>query len=325
MFIIVIVFKVYKNGGIVVTLLLSIVLDVILPVFILIAVGAFIHRKIGFNLSTLSSLLTYLLLPVVAFTNIYESHVSSSMLGSIMSFWVIQTLVLMGIVHVISKFAKFDKGVTATFKNSVVLNNSGNFGLPISQLVFYGNPVGLSIQIIVMTLQNLLTYTYGLMNCVSVNAVSFRETVITFLKIPVIYALILGFILNSLNVDIPSFLWNPIKSLDNAFLAVALVTLGAQSAYLKLTKFSLPLTLSVVGRLLISPALALLIIFILKLDGTVAQGLFIASSFPSSRNSAQFALEYGTHPEYAAQAVIMSTMLSSVTVTMVVYLAKVIF
>lgn len=306
-------------------LLLSIILEVILPIFILIGVGAFIHRKFKLNLGTLSRVITFIMLPAVAFTNMYESQISGKMLGAIISFWIIQCICLIGLVSILSKVAKFDKGLSSTFKNSIVLNNSGNFGLPISQLVFKGDPIGLSVQIIIMTLQNLLTYTYGLINSVSANAASLKDVLKEFMKIPVIYALLLGLGLNYFNVKIPFFLWNPIESITNAFLAIALITLGAQSAFLKLTKFTLPLVLSLAGRLIISPIIAFLIIHYLNLDGIIAQALFIASALPSSRNSAQFALEYGNHPEYAAQAVIMSTLLSSMTVTLVVYLAKTIF
>jgi predicted permease len=38
-----------------------------------------------------------------------------------------------------------------------------------------------------------------------------------------------------------------------------------------------------------------------------------------------FALEYDNHPEYAAQTVLLSTLLSSFTVALVVYLAKIVF
>jgi predicted permease len=56
-----------------------------------------------------------------------------------------------------------------------------------------------------------------------------------------------------------------------------------------------------------------------------AQALFIASSYPTSRNSALFALEYNNHPEYAAQSVLLSTLLSSITVAIAVYLSKILF
>lgn len=306
-------------------LLLSIILNIITPVFILIALGAILHRKFQLDLNTLSKLTTYLLLPVIGFVNIYESQIGVQMLMVIFVFWILQNLTLIFMVGGISKVFKFDKKLASTYKNSVVLNNSGNFGLPVSQLVFAGNSIGQSIQILMMVLQNLLTYTYGLMNSLSASTTGIGEIMKQFLKIPIIYAMILGLILNFFSIQIPSYFWHPINNIANAFLAVALITLGAQSAYLKIQKPSLPLILSLSGRLLIAPAVALMIIYFLKLNGTIAQGLFIASAFPSSRNSALFALEYNNYPEYAAQTVLLSTILSSITVTFVVYLSEILF
>ncbi|MBB2481775.1 AEC family transporter [Bacillus sp. APMAM] len=299
-------------------------LNVILPVFILIGAGVFLHRKFKFDMNTLSKLNTYFLMPAVSFVNIYQNNVGGKTLLHILGFLILQCVCLMSISAIISKAAKFESSLASTFKNSIVLNNSGNFGLPVSQLVFQHSPLGASIQIVVMIFQNLLTYTYGLFNSVSVDHSGFKA-IKQFLKNPVIYAFLLGLILHTCDIKIPGFLWTPIKNSSNAFLAIALITLGAQSAYIKLRRFSLPLILSLIGRLILSPSIALLIIFLLKLDGTTAQALFIASSFPTSRNSALFALEYDNHPEYAAQVVLMSTLFSMITVTTVVFLSTIIF
>ncbi len=301
-----------------------ILLNVILPVFFLIGAGVFLHRKFKFDMNTLSKLNTYFLMPSVSFVNIYQNNIRGETLLHILGFLVIQCSCLMIITTIISRAAKFDSGLSSTFKNSVVLNNSGNFGLPVSQLVFQHNPLGASIQIVVMIFQNLLTYTYGLINSVSVDQTGLKAMK-EFLKNPVIYAFLLGLVLHTLHIKIPTFIWTPINNTSNAFLAVALVTLGAQSAYIKISRFSLPLFLSLFGRLILSPAIAIIIILILKLDGTTAQALFIASSFPTSRNSALFALEYGNHPEYAAQVVLLSTLLSMITVTTVVFLSTILF
>ncbi|MDQ0198266.1 hypothetical protein [Neobacillus ginsengisoli] len=63
----------------------------------------------------------------------------------IFSFLVIQNLCLMIFSTGISKMAKFESSLSSTFKNSVVQSNSGNFGLPVSQVVFQHNPLGLSM------------------------------------------------------------------------------------------------------------------------------------------------------------------------------------
>lgn len=145
------------------------------------------------------------------------------------------------------------------------------------------------------------------------------------MRLPVIYALLLAILLKWLHIEIPPFLWKPIENSSNAFLAVALVTLGAQVAFLKITRISRPIVWIVIGRLIISPLVGLLVIYILGLTDITAQALFIASSFPSSRNSALLALEYDNYPEYASQAVLLTTIISSITVAVVVYLSKLLF
>ncbi|GGA91290.1 AEC family transporter [Ornithinibacillus halotolerans] len=303
----------------------QILVNVIIPVFFLIGVGAILHRIFNFDINTLSKLNMYLFLPTLCFVNIYENKIEGDTLLYIFIFLVLQSGVLMILSAWISKIAKFDSGTTSVFKNSVVLINSGNFGIPVSQLVFSHNPLGASIQITVMIFQNLLTYTYGLFNSISADSNNRLKAIVEFLKNPVIYAFILGLGLHALNVKIPGFIWVPINNISDAFLAVALITLGVQSAFIKINRFPLPLILSLFGRLILAPAIALLIIFVLNLEGTTAQALFIASSFPTSRNSALLALEYKNSPEYAAQTVLMSTIFSMITVSIVVYLSTILF
>jgi malate permease and related proteins len=304
--------------------LFLIILNVILPVFCLIGVGAFLHRKIKFDMNTLSKLNNYLLMPAVSFVNIYQTKMEGETVLNILTFLVIQSLCLIFFSTIISRLAKFDNRLSSTFKNSVILNNSGNFGLPVSQLVFQHNPLGLSIQVVVMIYQNLLTNTYGLFNSIRVNYKGLQVIKI-FMKNPVVYAFLLGLVFHALSIKIPIYLWTPIENISNAFVAVALITLGAQSAFLKIYRFSISLILSLFGRLVLSPCIAMIIILLLNLEGTTAQALFIASSFPTSRNSALFALEYGNHPEYAAQVVLLSTLLSMITVTIVVFLSTIVF
>ncbi|WP_409300649.1 AEC family transporter [Peribacillus sp. SCS-155] len=305
-------------------LLSAILLNVILPVFSLIAAGVLLHRKFSFDMNTLSKLTTYFLMPAVSFANVYQSSLAGPVMLSILGFLCLQSLSLMLLASLVAKYAKFDRGLAATFKNSVVLFNSGNFGLPVSQFVFQHNPIGASVQIVVLIFQNLMTYTYGLFTSVSV-ANHGAKALYQFLKNPVLYAFGLGLTLHLFSVKIPGYLWSPLETTSDAFLAVALVTLGAQSAYVSITRLSFPLVISLIGRLVLSPVIAFTIICLLGIEGVIAQALFIASSFPTSRNSALFALEFNNRPELAAQITVVSTIGSILTVTIVVYLSNVLF
>jgi malate permease and related proteins len=303
---------------------LLIFLHVILPVFFLVSLGALLHRIFHFDMNTLSKLNVYALLPAVGFSNIYESNINGDVLLDVLAFLLLQNGALIAISTVMAKLMKLDRSLAATFQNTIVLNNSGNFGIPVSQLVFHQQPLGLSIQIVVTIFQNFLTNTYGVFNFISASQKKGKVTA-EFLKNPIIYALLLGLLFRSVHIPVPSFIWNPLQNVANAFLAIALLTLGAQVAYINLRQLPPLLYISVFSRLLLSPVVAAVIIFALHLEGVTAQALFIASSYPCSRNTALYALEYGHHPDYAAQAVFMSTLLSSLTVTMIVYLSKILF
>ncbi len=82
---------------------------------------------------------------------------------------------------------------------------------------------------------------------------------------------------------------------------------------------------SVFIRLIGGPIVALMIITVFRLEGVMAQALFIASAMPTSVNSAVIAEEYKSHPDFAAQTVLFSTVASMLTVTVIIYLSRVLF
>lgn len=229
------------------------------------------------------------------------------------------------ISHFIAKMLGLNRMESAVFKNSVVLINSGNYGIPVAQMVFSTQPIGVAIQVILVIFQNMTTYTYGLYNLISTTK-SGLEIIKDFTKMPIVHGLILGIILNVLNFEIPQTFRIPLDHISDGFIAVALITLGAQLSQIELkTMINKTIIISCFTRLVVGPATALLIIYLLGLDGVVAQSLFIASAFPTSRNSSSLALEYDVESNTAAQTVLFSTIVSCLTVTVVIYLSTILF
>lgn len=144
-------------------------------------------------------------------------------------------------------------------------------------------------------------------------------------RLPIIHALILGLVFQISDVPLPNFALIPLEQLADAFMALALFLLGAQLANIKLKAFHQVIVWSLLGRLFVSPALALLFIYLLGIDGVMAQSLLIASALPTSRNTATLALEHQVAPELHAQVVLYSTLVSSITVTVVIYVSMVLF
>lgn len=295
--------------------------QIVAPILVLLIVGAFLQKKFSFNLKALSQLITYCFMPAAVFVNIYETKVNLEILGQVSIFIVLFIGSQMVLSHFITKGLGLERQEAAVFKNSVVLINSGNYGIPVAQMIFVTQPIGVAIQVILVIFQNMTTYTYGLYNLISATK-SGMEIVKDFLKMPIVHALILGVIMNVFDIGIPQFIRIPLDHVVGGFIAIALLTLGAQLSQIEIRTMLNKITIiSCFTRLVVGPAIALGIILLLGLDGVVAQSLFIASSFPTSRNSSSLALEYDIESNTAAQTVLFSTIMSCITVTVVIYLS----
>lgn len=299
--------------------------QVVAPILIMLGIGATLQLKFQFNLKALSNLITYCLMPAAVFINIYETKVNAGVLGQIIIYLLIFSVCLMVLGSIVSKLLKLNRNQAAIYKNSVVLINSGNYGIPVSQMLFAANPLGTSIQIIIVIFQNVITYTYGLYNLIS-STKSGLDILRSLFRLPIVHALILGALMNIFDIGIPVFLRIPVDYLANAFISIALITLGAQLAQLDIkTILNKVILTSTIGRLVLGPMLAFGLILLMGFDGVVAQSLFIASAFPTSRNSSTLALEYDVEANLAAQIVLFSTVVSCITVTIVIYLSNILW
>ncbi|MBM7571229.1 AEC family transporter [Aquibacillus albus] len=306
------------------TELLTIVRDIILPVFILMSIGFVLHKKFTLNISTLAKMNIYFLVPGFIFVKLYSTDISFQLFRNVFFFFALFVLILYVISILIAKIFKLEGGKKTAFSNSIMFYNSGNYGVPVNDLVFKSDPFAMSIQVIVLTLQNIFLFSYGIFSLQSLNKGKLRAA-LGYFKMPVLYAMLAGILLNVASVSIPSFIWVPANYIADAMVAMALVMLGAQVAELRFKSGLLSVYLSLATRLVIGPILALGIILIFKLDGIFAQALLISSAMPTSVNSAVIAQEYDNHPNFAAQVVMFSTLLSAITVTIVIYAAKLLF
>jgi predicted permease len=208
--------------------------------------------------------------------------------------------------------------------NSTLFYNSGNYGIPVNDLMFRGDPFAASIQIWVLAFQNLFTFTYGVFALQKLN-VHWLQALLGYLRSLVFFAMAAGIGLNLADVKLPEPIMVPIRYVANAYVAIALITLGAQVANLQPNWRDLPIYGGSLLRLLVGPAIALGVIMVMQLDGVIAQALLIASAMPTSVNSAIIAQEYKTEPQFAAQLVTVSTIISSLTVSFVILMAQLLY
>lgn len=303
---------------------IAIMRDIILPVFIIMAIGFILQKKLTLDVQTLARLIIYYVVPAFIFVRLYEAEIEWSIFANIILFILLLVAILYVLTMVVGKLLKLDASKRVTFTNSVVFFNSGNYAVPVNDLVFRGDPFAMSIQVIFLMFQNIFVFSYGIFSMQSMDTGKLRA-ILGYFKMPVMYAMILGLGMNALDLPVPGFIWVPANYIADAMIAIALMTLGAQVAQLKLSAGLRTVYYSVGLRLLISPLIALGLIFLFGVSGITAQALLIASSMPTAVNSSVIAQEYDNHPDMAAQIVLFSTVASAFTVSLVIFVARIMF
>lgn len=286
--------------------------------------GFIMQIKFKLDLSTLAKVNIYFLAPGFIFNALYHIELSASLFGPAILFFVLYIIIMFIIAQLSGKLLNLNKNKRTIFTNSAMFFNSGNYGVPVNDLVFYGNPYATSIQVVALTFQNMFIFSYGVFS-LRASQKGALTALLGYFRMPVLYGLVFGVLFNLLNIDLPDLILTPAGYVANAMIAMALFTLGAQVAIIKLSTGLKTVYFSLLLRLIIGPLVALGLIYSFGLSGIMAQALFIASAMPTSVNTAIIAQEYSDHPDFAAQIVLFSTLFSAITVTIVIYLARVLF
>ncbi|MFX3632090.1 MAG: AEC family transporter [Candidatus Pristimantibacillus sp.] len=294
----------------------------VLPLTLLIAVGFTMQRLFSLDIKTLSKLNFYVFSPAVIFKLLYTTDISAQLIGQVLLFVVLFMGLQALAVEVVVRLRGLKGGMRGAMRNSVLFYNSANYGIPLNQLAFAGNPYTLSIQIIVMVTQSLLPNTYGIYS-VNAHKLDLRTMLKTIFSQPIIYVIPLAFLFNGFNVSLPQPVETPIFYLADAFIGTALVTLGVQLGSMKWNMNAgllVNVLLSNTLRLLVGPALAALVVWVLGIEGIMAAALIVSSAVPTSLSSVLLAVEFDNEPEFSSQAVFLSTLISIFTVAAVIFI-----
>jgi malate permease and related proteins len=299
-----------------------ILLHNIIPLSIMIGLGAGLYRRFQLDIKTFSKLIFYLFTPVMIFKMLYESELSAVILLQIVSFVVIFLVVLYAVTEVIVRMRGLDGGMKSAMRNSILFYNSANYAIPLNQLVFASNPFTMSIQLIVMVFQSVLPHTYGIY-AVNAHKSTLKATLRTISHMPVIYAVPLAILMKELHIPLPQPIYEPVTYIANGYTALALLTLGVQLGQMKWQPERLAdIAWSNAVRLCAAPLLGFGIVWAMGLHGLMAQALVLSCAVPTSLASVLLAVEFDNEPDFASQAVFASTVLSTVTVTIVIYLLR---
>lgn len=288
---------------------------VLVPVLLIVAGGALIQRFHRLEMQTLSKLQIYLLVPTFLFYYIYTSKLSlGDILGIAGTVLLAKFCLAVPLWFVLRKMQVPHQTLAVALLSSAVFN-AGNFGIPVAVRAF--GEAGGSVQAVIVMVSNLALWGVGYAAMAVITGKGIKNAIIAYLKLPMVYMLILAFGLRGLHIQLPEPILYSAKLIADGLVALALLTLGAQLA-LQARWPRWKVVLPVVAlKLLVMPVLTAGIVIALGLWPWPGAGIIVASAGPTAVNTMLLTMEQRGDVELAAECVFWTTLLSAITVTLV--------
>ncbi len=284
------------------------ILEVVLPVFLLAAVGfVWVRRNIEFDIEFVGRLALEFCVPCLVFGKLaavsFNGEVFASIALATVAFYAICALVMAGVVA-------FSGMGQRDFLLPLVSANTGNIGLPLCFFAF--GDQGLVYAIVLFATMVVLQFTLGLW------LVSGEPSPLKALRHPLVLASVFGALFSWQGIEIPKALVNAIDLAGQPAIPLMLLALGAAIAGLPAL-----VTRRVVGfalfKLVFCAVLAIAVGRVFNLD-PLAQSVFIVQAVtPVAVTSWMLAQRYNRRHEDVAQMVLASTALVALAMPVVLY------
>ncbi|MBI4789738.1 MAG: AEC family transporter [Chloroflexi bacterium] len=292
--------------------LLAIFIRVILPVFVIVAVGYIAGRLMQFDQRTLSRVGLYILVPCMAFAAMARTTLSPAELGQIILFYLLVTLALYGVSILAAWALRLSSQTASAFHIGVLFGNVVNVGFPVL-LLAYGSAAVERGLVVAITMQVALQ-SFGVYLAARGKA-GFREAMSRVWQMPGLYAMIAGLVVNIARIELPAFIYDPIKMTGDALVPFLLLLLGMQLTRATFRGHLTIATIATVLRLGVAAVVAMGLASVMGLQGVTRQSVIVESAMPSAIFGVALAQEFDTAPELITVIISLSTIASMLTLT----------
>ena len=291
---------------------LSLLLKII-PLYILIGLGYFAGNKLNAKKETVASILIYIIVPVVIFNSIITTKLSTEILFLPLIFFICCSS--MCILFYLIGGKLFNDNTKNILAFAAGTANTGYFGVPVAIELFGEQSIG--ILIISFFGFTLFENSLGFFITAKGNH-TIKEAFVRLLKLPTLYAFILGLVANLVGITLSEHFLGFSKNFLGAYTILGMMLIGLGLSDIRNYKVDIKfLVTTIIAKFIVWPLLILFIIFIdnnyLNLfNASTHKIMLLLSIVPLAANTVAFATELKTQPEKASFAVFLSTLIALV-------------
>lgn len=283
------------------------ILNTVIPVFLIIAIGFIIGKKRKINAQPIVDLIVYIAGPSLIFSSLVKSNMELNDFLTMVIVTVAFTLILWLLAYLIFKITKSRKyGLYLPMAHG----NTGYLGWPVALFAF-GIP-GLSRAVIFDAVASVFLFSLGIY--VAHHKNELKEV----FKIPLIYALVLGFLFNFFKMPIPKMIFSSIEMIGMITIPAALLVLGYKLTEIKLKSARIAFLASLF-KIGIGFLVAFLIVALFSITGITKNIILLEASMPSAVFTMILCQKYKRDAALVASTVLISTLISIATIPLILW------
>ena len=255
--------------------------------------------------SVLANLLLYLVVPAMVLDSYLVDFDPATFHNLLLAFLLGALALFVGLAVAFLGTWGVNRQVRPIMWFACAFSNAGYMGFPLIRALF--GEEGLLYASGFVTVFNILIWTIG--TTVLSGQVQPRQVVRNVVTCPCILAVAAGLILYLCRVPVPDVIAGPVGSIGDMNTPISMIVTGATIASSDLRKLlqnrNLFRTLAV--RMLLIPAVTLLLFALLGMHGTVSTIVLLLEACPCAAITTMFAIQYHHDEDLAAGSVVFST------------------
>lgn len=283
------------------------VFAIVAPLFLIAVIGYLYGSRVRPAMGITNKLIIDVFMPALIFhvmiqENFYPSQYLYLMLGGV--------LLMLGSGLLAFALANLCGFSWRSFVPPAMFSNWANLGLPLYVFSLGDQALGGGIMLVVVG--NILCFTIGIF------IYSGRMTGFEVLRTPILLAVIIGALINGLNIHIPQFIDRPIGMMGQVAIPLMLFSLGVR---LTVVSWNDSRAAWVIGIFcpVAGVSLALLICQFLPLSDLQQSILILFGVLPPAVINFMLAEQYGNEPEKVASMVLIGNLLAIVSIPIVLW------
>ena len=299
--------------------------NVVLPLFICIALGYFLRRINMYDEATLkklNKLCFKVFLPIYLFNNVYTTDLADAFDGKLIAFAFIAIIALFGVLMVLIPKLEKEDAKRGVIIQGIFRSNFALFGLPVA-ISLCGDekagPTSLLVGIIVPVFNVLAVITLETFRGGKPSIKKIARGIVTN---PLIIASLLGILFNLLKIDLPYAVEKSVTDLGRVATPLSLVALGGDFKFGKIRGYLKQLLITVAGKLVISPLIMITLGILLGLRNEMLVPILIMFGAPTAVSSYPMAQQMEGDGELAGEIVVFTSGFAIFTIFVWIFVLK---